>query len=108
MTPEQILLHAPRNGRSVYQFRCPACLEPVEKPANRKTAALLLAAGVDLATEASLVGDLRTPDRPEGSVVPDRMDCSPDPALTLDDLVSFHFLLMDDLFIEEFLEGRPS
>ncbi len=107
MRPGQILLYAPLNGRSAYQFTCPACLDPVEKPANRTTAALLLAAGVDLATEASLLGDPQTPDRPEGTVVSDRMDRSPDPAFTPDDLLSFHFLLMDDSYIEEFLEGRP-
>ena len=106
MRPGQILLHAPLAGRSVYQFTCPACLDPVEKPANRKAAALLLAAGVDLATEESLLGDLCATDPMGGE--PDQTDYSPGPPFTLDDLLTFHFLLMDDAFIQEFLEEQAS
>ena len=37
------------------------------------------------------------------------MDTSPTgPAFTLDDLIAFPFLLMDQTSIEEFLEGEPS
>ena len=107
MRPGQILLHAPLAGRSVYQFTCPACLDPVEKPADRKAAALLLAAGVDLATEESLLGDLRATDPGDG-VVPGQMDNSPGPPFTLDDLLTFHFLLMDGAYIKEFLEEQAS
>lgn len=108
MRPGQILLHAPLAGRSVYQFTCPACLDPVEKPADRKAAALLLAAGVDLATEESLLGDLRAASPREDGVVPGQMDNSPGPPFTLDDLLTFHFLLMDDAYIQESLEGHSS
>lgn len=108
MRPGQILLHAPLNGRSVYQFTCPACLDPIEKPADRRAASLLLAAGVDVATENSLLGDLHVTDPLEGAVVPDQMEHSPDPVLTLDDLLAFHFLLMDDTYIQEFVEGQLS
>ena len=109
MRPEQILLHAPRGGRSVYQFLCPACLHPVEKPADRKVAALLVSAGVDLATEDSLLGEGSWPKLWTARLVSDQMDHSPPgPAFTLDDLVSFHFLLMDETYIEEFLEGETS
>ena len=109
MRPEQILLHAPRGGRSVYQFLCPACLHPVEKSADRKVAALLVSAGVDLATEDSLLGERLVAEAQDGEAWSDQMDHSPPgPALTLDDLVTFHFLLMDETYIEEFLEGQSS
>jgi hypothetical protein len=108
MSPGQILLHVPLKGRSVYQFTCPACLDPVEKPADRKAAALLLAAGVDFANEDSLLGNLRSTDSLGEAVVPDQRDSPAGPAFTLDDLLAFHFLLMDDTYIEEFLEGQPS
>ena len=43
----------------------------------------------------------------DGEAVSDQMDHSPPgPAFTLDDLVTFHFLLMDEAYIAEFLEGR--
>lgn len=108
MRPGHILLHTPLNGRSVYRFTCPACLDPVEKPADRKVAALLLAAGVDLATEDSVLGDMHASDRMDGAVLPDQKGYSPDPAFTLDDVVAFHFLLMDDIYIQDFLEGHLS
>ena len=106
MRPEEILLHAPREGRSVYQFTCPACLSPVEKPADGKIVALLVSAGVDLATRETLLGHT------EGAPLPaeplDPMDTPPDGrALTVDDLLDFHFLLLDDRHIEEFLESQP-
>ena len=107
MRPEQILLHAPRGGRSVYQFLCPACLHPVEKPADRKVAALLVSAGVDLATEDSLLGEGLVAEALDSETVSDQIDHSPPgPAFTLDDLVTFHFLLMDETYVEEFLEGQ--
>ena len=103
LRPEQILLHVPRDGRSVYQFMCPACLDPVEKPADRKVAAVLVSAGVDFATEDSLLGEPLEPlDDP---LVHDRMDEPPDGLpFTLDDLVTFHFLLHDDMCVRGFLE----
>ena len=113
MRPGHILLHTPlaevraAGGElSVYRFTCPACLDPVEKPADRKVAALLLAAGVDLATEDSVLGDMHASDCMDGAVLPDQKGYSPDPAFTLDDVVAFHFLLMDDIYIQDFLEGH--
>jgi hypothetical protein len=108
MRPGQVLLHAPLDGRSVYQFTCPACFDPVEKPADRRAAALLLAAGVAVATEESLLGDLCGTDPPEGGVEPDHVRASYGPPLTLDDLLAFHFLLLDDVYSEEFLDRRSS
>ena len=104
MRPEQILLHMPRKGRSVYQFTCPASLDPVEKPADRKVAALLVSAGVDFGSEDLLLGEAFEPlDDP---LMPARMGAAPDgPPFTLDDLVTFHFLLQDETYIQEFLEA---
>jgi hypothetical protein len=95
MTPEAILLSVEHpTGIGSYRFMCPTCLDPVEKPADRKIVALLVSAGVDLSGPSSFeeaeVDDygqewqepLET--RPEG------------PPLTVDDLISFHFLLQDD------------
>ena len=108
MKPGQILLHGPLHGRSVYQFTCPACLDPIEKPADRKAAALLLAAGVDLATEESLLEDLHATDLLEGGVAPDQTGYTPGSPFTFDDLLAFHFLLMDDAYIQEFFEAHSS
>ncbi len=106
MRPEEILLHAPRAGRSVYQFTCPACLAPVEKPADAKVVALLVSAGVDLATRETLLGEVGQELLPHALLDP--MDTPPDgPAFTIDDVLAFHFLLQDDRWIEECLEGRP-
>jgi hypothetical protein len=65
----------------------------VEKPADRKIVALLVSAGVDMAG----------PGMPEGSVEePEEAWEEPleyhagGPPLTVDDLISFHFLLQDD------------
>lgn len=85
---------APGGDHGEYAFTCPACSMPVSKPANRRTAALLIAAGVqptaleDPATTPSIAFE----------------DLSPDPcalALTLDDLIAFHFALEDDAAIAE-------
>ncbi len=96
MTPDAILLTVRgQAGDGWYRFMCPACLDPVEKPADRKIVALLVSAGVDLAddeTEALAFdgegeaeqGDPYPEERPAG------------PAFTLDDVISFHFLLRDD------------
>ena len=106
LRPQQILLHVPRDGRSVYQFTCPACLDPVEKPADRKVAALLVSAGVDFATEDSLLDEALAVEPPDDRPMQDRMDESPGGLpFTLDDLVCFHFLLMDETYIQECLEA---
>ena len=105
MRPEEILLHAPLEGRSVYQFTCPACLAPVEKPADRKIVALLVSAGVDLATRETLLGEAGEALLPPEPLEP--MDTPPQGrAFSVDDLLDFHFLLLDDRHIEEFLESQ--
>ena len=92
MTPQAILLSIrERSGEGSYRFSCPTCLHTIEKPADRKVAALLLSAGVevdDLGHEEEWMPEqaqihLDEP-RPEG------------PPLTVDDLINFHFLLKDD------------
>jgi len=93
MTPEAILLSIrDRAGEGSYRFSCPTCMHTIEKPADRKVVALLLSAGVEVddqlrerEAEAKRVRELEALEpRPDG------------PALTADDLISFHFLLEDD------------
>ena len=56
MTPESILLSIrERSGEGSYRFSCPTCLHTIEKPADRKVAALLLSAGVEVADGAQRV-----------------------------------------------------
>ena len=72
-----------------YAFTCPLCLSQVSKPASRRTAALLIAAGVE-----------PTPlDHPATTAVVEFDDLSPDPTapvFTLDDVIEFHFALEND------------
>lgn len=94
LSPEEMsLFMAPSGDRLSYSFTCPECSLEVDRPASRKTAALLIAAGVEtipLPVEDELV--LPPEDR---SPVPDA------PALTLDDLIELHFLLQDDHALAE-------
>jgi hypothetical protein len=92
MTPQSILLSIrERSGEGSYRFSCPTCLHTIEKPADRKVAALLLSAGVevdDLGQQEEFLPDHAEVNldemRPEG------------PPFTVDDLINFHFLLKDD------------
>lgn len=102
MGPEAILLEVTRGGREgTYRFTCPSCLDPVEKRADRKIVALLVSAGVDVAS--------RTPTTTaelfdaEAQRVDPRPPLPDAPAFTLDDLIDFHFALQDDGWIERFL-----
>jgi hypothetical protein len=104
MRPDEILLHAPRNGRSVYQFACPACHDPVEKPADRTVVALLISAGVDVATPETLLRGPTGEALDRSSVSGDRP--STGSSFSLDDLIDFHFLLQDDVYTEEFLDSQ--
>jgi hypothetical protein len=95
MTPEAILLSIrERSGEGSYRFSCPRCLDTVEKPADRKVAALLLSAGVELADHPEDVeadaemAEADLAEHPEGR--------PSGPPFTVDDLISFHFLLKDD------------
>jgi len=108
MGPESILLSVRSNGREgSYRFTCPECDDAVEKRADRKIVALLVSAGVDVASRDEL--EERTPS------MFDQEDEEPDPrgplpsgpAFTADDLIDFHYLLADDRYIEDFLASQP-
>lgn len=88
---------------STYAFTCTSCCEIVEKPADRKTVAILVSAGVDPGTPGTTtLEEIAWP-------AFDRDDIEPlgwladAPALTLDDVIDFHFLLLDDVWLEETL-----
>ena len=91
LSAEQISLHLhPSGARGAYRFTCPHCRSEIDRPANQETVALLLAVGVEVGArdEASTTGRTLPPE-----------DRSPDPqapALTLDDVITFHFLLDSD------------
>ncbi|HEX2090225.1 MAG TPA: hypothetical protein VHI54_09920 [Actinomycetota bacterium] len=99
MSPEAVLLSV-RDiaGEGSYRFSCPECRKTVEKPADRKVVALLLSAGVELdeGREPAPVHAVET------SVYEDRPD---GPPFTVDDIITFHFLLEDD---EELYRALPS
>lgn len=96
---EDISLHLhPSGARGAFRFICPECTTVVDRPASRKTVALLIAAGVP----ATGPEDETTTFDPE---LPFE-DWSPDPTarpFTLDDVIAFHFLLEDDVAIAEML-----
>jgi len=92
MSPESILLSIrDRAGEGSYRFSCPTCMNTIEKPADRKVVALLLSAGVELAGEGAEELEPQAPRAPES---PERH--RPGPPLTVDDLITFHFLLQND------------
>jgi predicted RNA-binding Zn-ribbon protein involved in translation (DUF1610 family) len=92
MSPESILLSIrDRAGEGSYRFSCPTCMNTIEKPADRKVVALLLSAGVELAGEGAEELEQQAPRAPES---PERH--RPGPPLTVDDLITFHFLLQND------------
>jgi len=100
--PASILLHARKGDREgTYSFICPACLDDVEKRADRKILALLISAGVDTEDRSRHPGHIG-PDQTE----PGAEEHHPSgPVFTLDDLIDFHFLLEDDSYIEESLQS---
>lgn len=88
----------PSGARGAFRFICPECTTVVDRPASRKTVALLLAAGVPV------TGGIDQ-EQTIGSELPFE-DWSPDPTarpFTLDDVIAFHFLLEDDVAIAEML-----
>lgn len=100
--PTSILLHASRGEQEgTYSFTCPACMDDVERPADRKVLALLLSAGVNLEDRSrhpSQFGRVQTePGRDERH--------GHGPVFTFDDLIDFHFLLEDDAYVEESLRA---
>lgn len=91
MTPTAILLNVQdETGEGSYRFLCPSCLDPVEKPADRKIVALLISAGVDFSDPLGEQGTLEAPEH--GHPGP-RYD---GPPFTPDDLIEFHFMLQND------------
>lgn len=92
-----ISLHLhPSGPLGSYRFDCPSCGEEVDKPADRKTVELLIAAGVEPGPK----------DGPKVAPLPFE-DWSPDPTappFTLDDVIAFHFLLEDEVAIAELLQ----
>lgn len=93
MSPESILLSIrDRAGEGSYRFSCPTCMNTIEKPADRKVVALLLSAGVELASEG---GEQLEPMAADPAPEPPE-HYRPGPPLTVDDLITFHFLLQDD------------
>ena len=92
---------APSGDQGEYAFTCPVCIDFVTKPASRRTAALLIAAGVQPSEMVEAA--------PAAPTMPDE-DLSPYPglpALTLDDAIIFHFLLEDDVAIAEEFALEP-
>jgi hypothetical protein len=89
MSPEAILLSIRDSaGEGSYRFSCPTCMNTIEKPADRKVVALLLSAGVELEDEAGVEA--------EGSADDPMIEPRPSgPPLTIDDLITFHFILQD-------------
>jgi len=96
MSPEAILLSIREHaGEGIYRFSCPECLNTIEKPADRKVVALLLSAGVELADPEARDADCA--DTPGcGDPVGALESRPPGPPFTVDDLITFHFLLRDD------------
>jgi predicted RNA-binding Zn-ribbon protein involved in translation (DUF1610 family) len=93
MSPEAILLSIrDQRGEGSYRFSCPECMNTIEKPADRKLVALLLSAGVELADVAA--GDLEQ--EPEWESFEPLEVHQGGPPFTVDDLITFHFLLKDD------------
>jgi hypothetical protein len=105
MGPESILLQVVRGGREgTYRFDCPTCLESVEKRADRKIVALLVSAGVDVAGRGSsstpeLFDDPDPQDDPRGPL-------PTGPSFSIDDVIDFHYKLLDDRYIQEFLASQ--
>ena len=98
MAADEISLHLDATGdRGEYGFTCPECFSPVTKPANRKAVALLIAAGVEPTP-------LETEEKAEPVLAYE--DLSPNPEarpFTLDDVIAFHFLLLDETAVAEVL-----
>jgi predicted RNA-binding Zn-ribbon protein involved in translation (DUF1610 family) len=109
MGPEAILLSVLQGGREgTYRFTCPTCFDAVEKRADRKIVALLVSAGVDVAGRDDLetrTASMFDQEEPEDERDP-RGPLPSGPAFTVDDLIDFHYLLLDDRYIEDFLASQ--
>jgi hypothetical protein len=107
MGPQAILLSVRQNGREgSYRFTCPSCSDDVEKRADRKIVALLVSAGVDIEQGEGASIDhpgLFDDDDDEDDEQDPRREVPDGPALSIDDVIEFHYLLEDDRYIREFL-----
>lgn len=112
MGPDAIrLLVAPGSTEGTYRFVCPVCLDRVEKRADRKIVAILVSAGVPVATaeprSRSQPADQEPLfEAPAGVGWPPLEQRPGGPPFTLDDVIEFHFQLRDDRLLNEFLAGR--
>ena len=100
LVPEDVTVTVTRGGTgSSYAFECPECGDLVHKPADRRTVAILMSAGIEPDEPVDMAPGLLDRDaiEPLG-------EAAYAPALTLDDMIDFHFLLLDDVYIEECLD----
>lgn len=90
----------------VYAFTCPMCEDEITRVASRTTLLLLTAAGVP----TSAPGEISVTDLPSLEEELPFDDWSPDPEappFTANDLIDFHFRLMEDDELHELLlQGR--
>jgi len=87
--------------QGAYAFTCPECRFRVNRSADRKTVALLMAAGVGVEHAEDLLGLLES--AAHRLPIEDRNPNPDGRAFTLDDVISFHFLLEDEEVIGELL-----
>jgi hypothetical protein len=80
------------NEAGTYVFRCPNCLHPVVRPADRPTIDLLISSGVRL--ELWRIPSELVEPRPIGE------------PFTHDDLIDFHEVLSDGGWFEELLDAH--
>lgn len=89
-----------------YRFVCPGCEDTVEKRADRKVVMLLLSAGVEVREVSREIVNrdhpsVRASQTSFEALEDDLLAPGEEPALTLDDLIDFHFLLEDDGWFDE-------
>lgn len=100
LAPEEVRLTVARGDTgSTYAFDCPECGATVTKAADRRTVAILLSAGIDPGEpmDVDMTPIHREDVEPMGAL-------ADAPPFTMDDLIDFHFLLLDDVYIEECLD----
>jgi hypothetical protein len=94
-------------SEGTYRFVCPGCEDTIQKRADRKVVMLLLSAGVEVREVSREVVNMDHPSvrssQPsfEEALGKDMVATPEEPALTLDDLIDFHFMLQDDGWFEE-------
>lgn len=108
MAADKMSLHLhPSGDRGAYRFTCPECREEVNKPASRKTVAVLIAAGVETSRMDENVAALELPLAAPELPLEDRNPAPEAGAFSLDDVIAFHFELQDDAaIVQGFTLGR--